>query len=135
MKKIASLLVLLILSAQLNAQMYSKKIKGNGNVVTVKRTTQDYDGISVGGSFDVILVKGKEGNITIEGEELEFSGGFTDLHTVSYQEIIAGKGYGLEAPRQAIEIVHDVRHSTPIGAKGNYHPFVKKPLANHPFEK
>lgn len=73
-------------------------------------------------------------SITVEGEELEFSSGFTDLHTVSYQEIIAGRGYGLEAPRQAIEIVHNIRHATPIGAKGDYHPFAKKPLAKHPFD-
>ena len=73
-------------------------------------------------------------SIKIEGEELEFSEGFTDLHTVSYNEIIKGKGYGLDAPRQAIEIVHDVRHSNPLGVKGDYHPFVKKPLAKHPFK-
>jgi len=71
-------------------------------------------------------------SITIEGEELEFSGGFTDLHTVSYKEIIKGNGYGLEAPRQAIEIVHDIRHAKPIGVKGDYHPFVKKSLVKHP---
>jgi len=74
-------------------------------------------------------------SITIEGEELEFSSGFTDLHTVSYKEILKGNGYGLEAPRQAIEIVHDIRHAEPIGAKGEFHPFVKKPLTKHPFAK
>jgi UDP-N-acetyl-2-amino-2-deoxyglucuronate dehydrogenase len=86
---------------------------------------------------DEIKAKGQTTyrSITIEGEELEFSGGFTDLHTTSYQEIIAGNGYGLEAPRQAIEIVHKIRHANPIGATGDYHPFVKKPLAKHPFEK
>ena len=72
-------------------------------------------------------------SITIEGEELEFSGGFKDLHTTTYKGIIEGKGYGIEAARQAIEIVHDIRHSTPLGAKGEYHPFVKIPLAKHPF--
>jgi UDP-N-acetyl-2-amino-2-deoxyglucuronate dehydrogenase len=72
-------------------------------------------------------------SITIEGEELEFSDGFTDLHTVSYQQIISGNGYGFESPRQAIEIVHNIRHAKAIGAKGSYHPFVKKPLAKHPF--
>ena len=72
-------------------------------------------------------------SITIEGEELEFSGGFTDLHTISYDEIIKGNGYGLEAPRQAIEIVHEIRHAKPIGAVGEYHPFVKKSLVKHPF--
>lgn len=74
-------------------------------------------------------------SITIEGEELEFSGGFTDLHTISYKEILKGNGYGLEAPRQAIEIVHDIRHAEPIGAKGEFHPFVKKTLVKHPFYK
>lgn len=85
---------------------------------------------------DEIKAKGQTTyrSITIEGEELEFSGGFSDLHTISYQEIISGKGYGLEAPRQAIEIVHDIRHATPIGAKGEYHPFVKKALVKHPFQ-
>ena len=73
-------------------------------------------------------------SITVEGEEVEFSGGFTDLHTVSYQEIIAGNGYELEASRQAIEMVHNIRRATPVGAKGEYHPFVKKPLAKHPFD-
>lgn len=73
-------------------------------------------------------------SITIEGEELEFSGGFTELHTVSYQEILNGNGYGLEASRQAIEIVHDVRNAEQIGARGDYHPFVKKSLADHPFK-
>ena len=86
---------------------------------------------------DEIKAKGQRTyrSITIEGEELEFSGGFTDLHTHSYEHILAGKGYGLEAPRQAIEIVHEIRHAKPIGAKGEYHPFVLKELAKHPFEK
>ena len=73
-------------------------------------------------------------SITIEGEELEFSDGFTDLHTVSYNEIINGNGYGLEEPRQAIEIVHKIRNSKPIGLKGEYHPFVKKARSKHPFK-
>ncbi len=73
-------------------------------------------------------------SITIEGEELEFSGGFTDLHTISYKEILKGNGYGLEAPRQAIEIVHDIRHAIPMGAKGEFHPFVKKTMVKHPFK-
>ncbi|MDD7913070.1 head GIN domain-containing protein [Polaribacter ponticola] len=71
-KKIILTSIILTVSLSLNAQDWwgnSKKIKGNGNVVKVKRTTSDYDGIGVGGSFDVILVKGKEGKITIEGEE------------------------------------------------------------------
>ena len=72
-------------------------------------------------------------SITIEGEELEFSGGFTDLHTRVYEGILNGKGYGLKDVRQAIEIVHDIRTASPIGIKGDYHPFAKKELNKHPF--
>lgn len=52
-----------------HAQFWGKKIKGNGNVTTITRTSSDYDGISCAGSFDYILVAGTEGKITIEGEE------------------------------------------------------------------
>lgn len=74
-------------------------------------------------------------SITIEGEELEFSGGFTDLHTTSYKKIFEGNGYGIEDARQAIDIVYKIRNSKPIGLKGDYHPFAKKPLSTHPFNK
>jgi UDP-N-acetyl-2-amino-2-deoxyglucuronate dehydrogenase len=74
-------------------------------------------------------------SITIEGEELEFSGGFIDLHTKVYEGVLDGKGYGLEEARQAIEIVHQIRNANPIGLKGEYHPFAKKQLVVHPFKK
>ena len=73
-------------------------------------------------------------SITIEGEELEFSGGFSDLHTKVYDGVLEGNGYGLEDARQAIEIVHTIRNSKPIGLKGEFHPLAKKKLTNHPFK-
>jgi len=63
-------------------------------------------------------------SISIDGEELEFSGGFTDLHTMVYKDILAGNGYGLNAARTAIQIVHDIRNSKPLGLKGEYHSFL-----------
>ncbi len=48
-------------------------------------------------------------SITVNNEEIEFSGGFTDLHTVSYQKILEGNGYGLKDAKQSIQIVHDIR--------------------------
>ena len=48
-------------------------------------------------------------SIDIEGEELEFSGGFTDLHTQSYQNILVGSGYGIEENRTAIATVSSMR--------------------------
>jgi UDP-N-acetyl-2-amino-2-deoxyglucuronate dehydrogenase len=73
-------------------------------------------------------------SITIEGHELEFSGGFTELHTASYQEILNGNGFGIKETRQAIDIVHNIRHKNPVGFKGEFHPFAKKSLSKHPFE-
>jgi UDP-N-acetyl-2-amino-2-deoxyglucuronate dehydrogenase len=49
-------------------------------------------------------------SIKIEGEEIEFSDGFNDLHTVTYQQILNGEGFGLEEARTSIEIVHKIRN-------------------------
>lgn len=65
-------------------------------------------------------------SITVDGEEIEFSGGFTDLHVRSYEEILAGRGFGLEANRTAIETVSSIRNSVPIGLRGEYHPFLER---------
>ena len=65
-------------------------------------------------------------SITVDGKEIEFSGGFTDLHTLSYQEILKGNGFGLEEARNSIEIVHDIRNANPLRLEGDYHPFCKK---------
>ncbi len=64
-------------------------------------------------------------SITVDGEEIEFSGGFTDLHTLSYQHILGGNGFGIEDSREAINIVYNIRNSSPIGLKGEYHPMCK----------
>jgi UDP-N-acetyl-2-amino-2-deoxyglucuronate dehydrogenase len=47
--------------------------------------------------------------LSMEGEEIEFSDGFTDLHTLSYSEILAGRGFGIEEAKGAIEIAHQIR--------------------------
>ncbi|MGB0863594.1 MAG: Gfo/Idh/MocA family protein [Saprospiraceae bacterium] len=72
-------------------------------------------------------------SIQIEGEEFEFSGGFKELHTKSYEQILAGNGFRIGEARKAIEIVHDIRHKTPLGLKGDYHPLASLPLVSHPF--
>lgn len=48
--------------------------------------------------------------MTIDGEGLEFSSGFTDLHTKSYEEIIAGRGFRISEARKSLELVYDLRH-------------------------
>ena len=71
--------------------------------------------------------------LNIDGEEFEFSQGFTELHTLSYQKILAGEGFRIAEARPCIETVAEIRHSTPIGLKGDYHPLAAMPLAPHPF--
>jgi UDP-N-acetyl-2-amino-2-deoxyglucuronate dehydrogenase len=65
-------------------------------------------------------------SITVDGKEIEFSKGFTDLHTVTYKEILAGRGFGIEDARQSVETAYTIRNSSPVGPKGDYHPFLKK---------
>ena len=64
-------------------------------------------------------------SITVDGEEIEFSGGFTDLHTRSYEEILNGNGFGLEENRVAIETVAKIRTATPQPTQGEIHPFAQ----------
>jgi len=63
-------------------------------------------------------------SITIDGKEIEFSGGFTELHTESYKRILAGQGFGIEDIANSIEIVSHIRNVTPIGLEGDYHPML-----------
>lgn len=63
--------------------------------------------------------------ISVEGEDIEFSGGFTDLHTISYKHILEGNGFGLDQAVKSIEIVQHIRNSKPIGIRGDYHPLLK----------
>ena len=64
-------------------------------------------------------------SITVDGQEIEFSGGFTDLHTLSYQEIMKGNGFSLEETKKSIETVYQIRNARPVGLKGEYHPYCK----------
>ena len=58
-------------------------------------------------------------SIKVDGDEIEFSDGFTDLHTKSYEHILSGEGFGLDEARNSINM-------SPIGLRGEYHPFCKK---------
>ena len=72
-------------------------------------------------------------SITVNGEQFEFSQGFTDLHTRSYEEVLAGRGFRIGEAKECIKTVYDIRHAEPIGLKGDYHPMAKLPLTKHPF--
>ncbi len=65
-------------------------------------------------------------SITLDDEEVEFSEGFTDLHTVSYQEILAGRGFGIDDVRNSVEIVSTFRTAPVDMRSGECHPFVQQ---------
>ena len=65
-------------------------------------------------------------SMKMNGEEFEFTEGFTDLHTRTYEEILAGRGYGLEDAKPAVDIASNIRRSRTIGLQGDYHPMLEK---------
>lgn len=65
-------------------------------------------------------------SITIDGEEIEFSGGFTDLHTLVYKDILEGKGYGISDARPSVQLAWDIRHSNLIEKSDRMHDFLIK---------
>jgi UDP-N-acetyl-2-amino-2-deoxyglucuronate dehydrogenase len=71
-------------------------------------------------------------SIRIDGEELEFSEGFTDLHTASYRDILAGGGFGLEPARAAIQLVHGIREAPVESDAQKMHPLAKALLQGGP---
>ncbi|MCW0482685.1 Gfo/Idh/MocA family protein [Gaoshiqia sediminis] len=65
-------------------------------------------------------------SITMEGHEIEFSDGFSDLHTESYRQILSGQGFGLGEAAPCIRLAHQIRNTQVVGARGDYHPFFKQ---------
>lgn len=63
-------------------------------------------------------------SIVIDNTEIEFSEGFTDLHTAVYKNILEKKGFGVEDARASIELVHQIRNEVPIGKNNNSHSFL-----------
>lgn len=68
-------------------------------------------------------------SITIAGEEVEFSDGFTDLHTDSYRHILNDGGFGLDDAEPSIQLVYAIRQAEMQGLTGDYHPMARAALA------
>jgi len=69
-------------------------------------------------------------SIRVDGEEIGFSDGFTDLHTESYKQIMAGHGFGIREARNSIQLVHEIRHRQISALKGDYHPLLSKGISS-----
>lgn len=64
-------------------------------------------------------------SLTLEGKEIEFSDGFTDLHTKSYEHILSGNGFGLQEARPSIQTVYEIRNQSVAALQGDFHPMLK----------
>jgi UDP-N-acetyl-2-amino-2-deoxyglucuronate dehydrogenase len=65
-------------------------------------------------------------SITVDGKEIEFSEGFTDLHTRVYEETLAGRGFGIKDARPSINLTHNIRTAPISPVDEMLHPFLKK---------
>jgi len=66
-------------------------------------------------------------SLVMNGEEIEFSEGFTDLHTIVYRDILENRGYGMVDARPSIVLAHELRKTAPVQSDGpRQHPFVAK---------
>jgi UDP-N-acetyl-2-amino-2-deoxyglucuronate dehydrogenase len=63
-------------------------------------------------------------SITVDGEEIEFTEGFADLHTKLYQEILAGRGFGIDDARPSLELVHNIRTAPTHSRDQMAHPYL-----------
>lgn len=61
-------------------------------------------------------------SITVDGQEIEFSDGFTDLHTRVYQEVLAGRGFGIDVARPSVELTSRIRSERIAPARMTIHP-------------
>src|SRR5690554_1083449 len=105
--------------------VHLKSADTNAGFLTMKNANVRWF-LSVNATYIPELVK-NEGlttyrSMTIDGEEIEFSSGFTDLHTKSYEEILKGNGFGLEEAYSSVYTVANIRTLEAIGLKGDYHP-------------
>ncbi|MFH0892960.1 MAG: Gfo/Idh/MocA family oxidoreductase [Bacteroidota bacterium] len=113
-----------------NVVHLAEEDKAGGYLELEKARVRWFLSIDVNTLPEEIKAKGQRTfrSITIEGEELEFSEGFTDLHTLVYKDILSGGGYGLEDARESIQVAYTIRNMSPVKPTGDYHPLIKNLL-------
>ena len=111
-----------------NITHISQYNKASGYLELARARVRWFLSIDSGDLPENAIKKGKRTfrSITLDQEEIEFSDGFTDLHTTTYKKILSGEGFGLLESMRSIEIVYNIRNATPVGCKGNYHPMCRK---------
>ncbi|SNQ41974.1 head GIN domain-containing protein [Cellulophaga lytica] len=133
MKKILTLSLALSIAITANAQ-WGKRVKGNGNIITDSRNVGDYEVISVSGFFDVELVDGKEGKITLHGDENIISHIKTEVKNGKLV-IKAEKGMNLSPSRNSkLLVTVPVEHINEASLSGSGDIIGKTTLVSNTFE-
>ncbi|MEM6718136.1 MAG: head GIN domain-containing protein [Bacteroidota bacterium] len=135
MKKATVFIIALLLSTTVShAKWGKKKIKGNGNVTTVTRTTSDYEGVSVAGFFDVELVAGTEGKITLKGESNLLEYVTTEVKN-NVLKIKTKKGYNLRTSRgKSIVITVPFQDINKVSLSGSGDVYTKDTIKTDSFK-
>mgnify|MGYP002795037791 CR=1 FL=1 len=119
MKTLFSILALLMIGSNLNAQVFTKKVTGNGKLVTEKRSMSDYDKIDVVGPFEVILIKGNEGAISIKADENLMEYIETEVKN-GHLKIQPEKGYQLRSTKNiVITVSFEMIDAISLAGSGN----------------
>lgn len=74
-------------------------------------------------------------SMEVNGEDIQFSSGFQDLHTESYEKILSGEGFALKDAEASVALIHEIRTSKLTEFDGREHPMARKAMAPHPFSK
>ena len=111
----------------IDSKMFLKNTRTNSGLLTLKNANIKWF-LSIDKSYlpDSVILNNSttHRSISIEGEEIEFSNGFIDLHTESYSDILKGKGFGIEESLQSIEIVSSIRNMKVSEKTSNHHSFL-----------
>lgn len=124
--------MLVFLATQSSAQYFSKKIKGNNKIITETRNLSDYDKIGVAGSFDVELIKGNEGKITIKADENLMEYIITEVKKGSLK-IKTKKGYNLR-PSKTIKITVPFESISSVALAGSGDVYSDAIIDNNDFK-
>ncbi|NLN96577.1 MAG: Gfo/Idh/MocA family oxidoreductase [Bacteroidales bacterium] len=110
-----------------NIVHYSSENKAAGLLILEKARVRWFLSLDYNDIHEKVKQKGLRTyrSLQLEGEEIDFSEGFTELHTKAYKEILAGRGFGLDDARPSINIAYQIRNAAPIGKQGDYHPLLK----------
>jgi hypothetical protein len=132
MKFMKTIVTTLIICLTIQANAFTKKVRGNGNVVTVNRTTTDYEQVSVGGSFDVTLESGEEGKLVIQIEDNLAEYLITEVQD-GQLKIKWKKGVRIKT-NKSIKITIPFKHIDGVSLAGSGNIITKDPVVSHDLE-